>query len=96
MKRRARGYSASQQLLALCETLIAGVGCLDDAAVLRVDGAQEQLRDYPVPDPTTLGRFLASFNFGHLRQLDRSLDTLFTRPASAACESVTSISTRRC
>jgi hypothetical protein len=32
-----------------------------------------------VPDPTTLGRFLASFNLGHLRQLDRALDELFAR-----------------
>ena len=79
VKKRARGYSPSEQLLALCETLIAGGECLDDAAVLRGDAAQEQLRGYRVPDPTTLGRFLASFNLGHLRQLDRSLDTLFTR-----------------
>jgi Transposase DDE domain group 1 len=79
VKKRARGYSPSQQALALCETLIAGGECLDDAALLRADAAQEQLRGHPVPDPTTLGRFLASFNLGHLRQLDRALDELFAR-----------------
>lgn len=63
----------------MCETLIAGGECLDDAALLRADAAQEQLRGHPVPDPTTLGRFLASFNLGHLRQLDRALDELFAR-----------------
>ena len=79
VKKRARGYSPAEQLLALCETLIAGGECLDDAALLRSDLAQRQLRGYAVPDPTTLGRFLRSFNLGHLRQFDRALDELFAR-----------------
>ena len=79
VKKRARGYSPAQQLLALCETLIAGGECLDDAALLRGDAAQERLRGHSVPDPTTLGRFLAGFTLGHLRQLDRALDELFAR-----------------
>jgi len=79
VKKRARGYSPAQQLLGLCETLIAGGDCLDDAALLRADVGQERLRGHPVPDPTTLGRFLASFNLGHVRQFDRALDRLFAR-----------------
>jgi Transposase DDE domain group 1 len=79
VKKRRRGFSPAQQLLALCETLIAGGECLDDAALLRADTAQEQLRGHAIPDPTTLGRFLASFNLGHLRQFDRALDELFAR-----------------
>jgi hypothetical protein len=79
VKKRARGYSPAQQLLALCETLVAGGECLDDAALLRADRGQEQLRGHPVPDPTTLGRCLASFNLGHIRQFDRALDQLFAR-----------------
>jgi hypothetical protein len=79
VKKRRRGYSPSQQALALCETLIAGGECLDDAALLRADLAQAQLRGHEVPDPTTLGRFLASFNLGHIRQLERALDELFAR-----------------
>lgn len=79
VKKRRRGYSAGQQALALCETLIAGGECLDDAALLRGDAAQEQLRGHAVPDPTTLGRFLASFNLGHVRQFDRALEELFGR-----------------
>jgi hypothetical protein len=81
VKKRARGYSPSQQALALCETLIAGGECLDDATLLRADAAQEQLRGHAVPDPTTLGRFLTSFNLGHLGQLNRALDVLFGRVA---------------
>ena len=79
VKKRKRGYSAGQLALALCETLIAGGECLEDAAILRADAAQEQLRGHAVPDPTTLGRFLASFNLGHVRQLNRALDRLFAR-----------------
>lgn len=79
VKKRRRGFSPAQQSLALCETLIAGGDCLDDAALLRADAAQERLRGHAVPDPTTLGRFLASFNLGHLRQFDRALEQLFAR-----------------
>jgi hypothetical protein len=79
VKKRRRGYSPSQQALALCETLIAGGECLDDAALLRADAAQQLLRGHAVPDPTTLGRFLTSFSLGHLRQFDRALDELFAR-----------------
>jgi hypothetical protein len=79
VKKRRRGYSPSEQALALCETLIAGGECLDDAALLRADTAQQQLRGHAIPDPTTLGRFLASFNLGHIRQLDRALEGLFAR-----------------
>jgi len=79
VKKRSRGYAPSQQALALCEMLIAGGECLDDAALLRADAAQQQLRGHAVPDPTTLGRFLASFNLGHVCQLNRALDELFAR-----------------
>jgi hypothetical protein len=79
VKKRRRGYSPAQQALALSETLIAGGDCLDDAALLRGDTGQQQLRGYAVPDPTTLGRFLASFNLGHIRQFERALEQLFGR-----------------
>jgi Transposase DDE domain group 1 len=79
VKKRRRGYSPSEAILALCETLIAGGECLDDATLLRADQGQERLRGHPVPDPTTLGRFLARFNLGHVRQLNRAFDHLFAR-----------------
>ena len=91
VKKRDRGYAPWQSVLALCETLIAGGECLDDAAILRADSAQEQLRGHPVPDPTTLGRFLASFNLGHIGQLNRALDRLFAgvQPLLSRGEQVT-------
>lgn len=79
VKKRRRGYSPAQAILALVETLIAGGECLDDSALLRADAGQEQLRGHAVPDPTTLGRFLARFNLGHIGQLNRALEQLFTR-----------------
>ena len=79
VKRRRRGYSPAQAVLALVETLIVGGECLDDAALLRGDRAQELLRGHAVPDPTTLGRFLARFNLGHVCQLNRALERLFAR-----------------
>jgi hypothetical protein len=91
VKRRRRGYSPAQAILALVETLITGGECLDDAALLRGDSAQELLRGHAVPDPTTLGRFLARFNLGHVGQLNRALGAVFARvhPLMARGESLT-------
>jgi hypothetical protein len=77
VKKRSRGYTPAQAILALCETLVAGGECLDDLALLRADAAQARLRGHGVPDPTTLGRFLRRFGLGHLAQLNRALDGVF-------------------
>jgi hypothetical protein len=79
VKKRKRGYSPSQVIFGLAETLIAGGECLDDIALLRADGAQELLRGHSLPEPTTLGRFLRRFTLGHVCQLNRALDQLFAR-----------------
>ena len=79
VKKRNRGYSPSQAILGLCETLIAGGECLDDVALLRADSAQELLRGHGLPEPTTVGRFLRRFSLGHIGQLNRALDELFAR-----------------
>ena len=79
VKKRRRGYTPAQAVLALCETLIAGGECLDDVALLRADSAQELLRGHALPEATTLGRFLRRFSLGHLGQLNRALDQAFAR-----------------
>ena len=79
VKKRDRGYSPSQAILGLCETLIAGGECLDDVAFLRGDSAQELLRGHGLPEPTTLGRFLRRFSLGHIGQFNRALDEVFAR-----------------
>ena len=50
--------------------LLAGGDCIDDADVLRC-GATSQVLGHRVMAPSTLGTFLRSFTFGHVRQLDR-------------------------
>lgn len=91
LKERERGYSPSEGVMALVETLVAGGECLDDAALLGADPAQEVLRGGPLPDPTTLGRLLRRFALGHIGQLNRALDRLFARarPLIGAGEVVT-------
>jgi hypothetical protein len=79
VKKRRRGYSPAQAILALCETLIAGGECLDDVELLRADSAQQLLRGDRLPEATTLGRFLRRFTLGHLAQLNRAFEELFGR-----------------
>src|SRR5215217_3100944 len=79
VKRRRRGFSPAQAAMAIVETLVAGGDCLDDSRLLRGDRAQQRLRGHPLPDPTTLGRFLRRFNIGHIAQLNWVLDALFER-----------------
>jgi hypothetical protein len=79
VKRRRRGFSPAQAVMAIVETLAAGGNCLEDSKLLRADSAQERLRGHALPDPTTLGRFLRRFNIGHIAQLNLALDALFAR-----------------
>jgi hypothetical protein len=79
VKRRRRGFSPAQAVMAIVETLTAGGDCLEDSRLLRADKAQERLRGHALPDPTTLGRFLRRFNIGHIAQLNLALDALFVR-----------------
>jgi Transposase DDE domain group 1 len=79
VKRRRRGFSPAQAVMAIVETLAAGGECLDDSRLLGTDRAQERLRGHALPDPTTLGRFLRRFNIGHIAQLNLALDALFER-----------------
>ena len=50
--------------------MLAGADSIDDADVLRT-GSTAQVLDHWVMAPSTLGTFLRSFSFGHVRQLDR-------------------------
>lgn len=49
--------------------MLAGGDCIDDADVLR-SGATAAVLGHRVLAPSTLGTFLRSFSFGHVRQLD--------------------------
>ena len=68
---RAPGRAnASDKLLTLVASALAGGDCIDDADALRAGGT-EQMLGCVVKAPSTLGTFLRSFRWGHVRQLDR-------------------------
>jgi hypothetical protein len=66
------------KLLTLVASALAGGDCIDDADALRGGGASAVL-GHTVKAPSTLGTFLRSFKYGHVRQLDRVSRTLLAR-----------------
>ena len=58
------------QMLTLVASALAGGDCIDDADVLRT-GRTAGALGCVVKAPSTLGTFLRSFRWGHVRQLDR-------------------------
>ena len=70
------------QMLTLVASALAGGDCIDDADVLRTGGTAQTL-GCVVKAPSTLGTFLRSFRWGHVRQLDRVSRELLARAWSA-------------
>ena len=62
--------NAGDKALTLVASALAGGDCIDDADALRAGGT-EQVLGCAVKAPSTLGTFLRSFQWGHVRQLDR-------------------------
>ena len=62
--------NASDKLLTLVASALSGGDCIDDADALRA-GVTERVLGCVVKAPSTLGTFLRSFRWGHVRQLDR-------------------------
>ena len=62
--------NAGDKMLTLVASALAGGDCIDDADVLRTGGTAQTL-GCVVKAPSTLGTFLRSFRWGHVRQLDR-------------------------
>ena len=56
--------------LTLVASALSGGDCIDDADALRA-GETERVLGCVVKAPSTLGTFLRSFRWGHVRQLDR-------------------------
>jgi hypothetical protein len=75
-------HRPGRKVLTLLHALVAGGDCIDDADVLR-SGSTAQVLGHRVMAPSTLGTFLRSFTFGHIRQLDRATETLLTRAWAA-------------
>ncbi len=65
-------------MMTLVASALAGGDCIDDADVLRTGGTACTLGG-TVKAPSTLGTFLRSFRWGHVRQLDRVSRELLAR-----------------
>ena len=68
---RAPGRAnTGDKMMTLVASALAGGDCIDDADVLRTGGTACTLGS-TVKAPSTLGTFLRSFRWGHVRQLDQ-------------------------
>lgn len=65
-------------MLSLIHAMLLGADCIDDCDVLR-SGRTEAVLGHRAMAPSTLGTFLRSFTFGHVRQLDRVLGQALRR-----------------
>ena len=62
--------NTGDKMLTLVASALAGGDCIDDADALRAGGTARILGG-TIKAPSTLGTFLRSFRWGHVRQLDR-------------------------
>ena len=74
--------NTGDKLMTLVASALAGGDCIDDADVLRSGGTASVL-GCVVKAPSTLGTFLRSFRWGHVRQLDRVSRELLARAWAA-------------
>lgn len=75
-------YRPGRKVMTLIHSLLVGGDCIDDADVLR-SGSTAAVLGHRVMAPSTLGTFLRSFTFGHVRQLDRLAEAVLTRAWAA-------------
>jgi hypothetical protein len=71
-----------RKILTLLHSMTVGGDCIDDVDVLR-SGSTDQVLGHRVMAPSTVGTFLRSFTFGHVRQLDRLFATILQRAWTA-------------
>ncbi len=71
-----------RKILTLVHSLLAGGDCIDDVEMLRA-GSTASVLGHRVMAASTVGTFLRSFTFGHVRQLDRLAETALTRAWAA-------------
>ena len=79
---RPGAHRPGRKVLTLIHALMAGGDCIDDADLLRT-GSTAKVLGHQVMAPSTLGTFLRSFTFGHIRQLDRVAETIMGRAWAA-------------
>ena len=80
--------NTGDKIMTLVASALAGGDCIDDADALRAGGTAGVL-DCLVKAPSTLGTFLRSFRWGHVRQLDRVSRELLARAWAAGPDPAT-------
>lgn len=75
---RPGAANPGRKTMTLLSAMALGADCIEDCEVLRA-GRTEAVLPHGVAAPSTLGTFLRSFTFGHVRQLDRVLGEAITR-----------------
>ena len=70
------------KVMTLVSAMALGADCIDDVDLLRA-GRTADLLGHRVLAPSTIGTFLRSFTFGHVRQLDRLLGEAIGRAWTA-------------
>ena len=77
-----KGANAGLKVTSLVAGMVAGADSIDDMALLRHGGMDRVFANAYAP--STLGSFLRSFTFGHVRQLDAVASRFLTRLAAQA------------
>jgi hypothetical protein len=75
---RVGGAQPGRKVLTLVHTIVAGGSHIDHADMLR-SGRTAQVLGHRVMAPSTLGTFLRSFTFGHVRQLEAVVGKVIER-----------------
>ena len=70
---RVGGANPASKSLTLIHAMVAGASHIDHVDMLR-SGASSKLLPFHVAAPSTLGTYLRSFTFGHVRQLDEVIE----------------------
>lgn len=74
---RVGGARPGRKVLTLVHAMVAGAAHIDHADILRA-GATGGVLSHRVTAPSTLGTFLRSFTFGHVRQLEAATAEILT------------------
>jgi len=67
---RVGGFQPGRKILTLVHAMVAGASHIDHADMLRA-GSTAKVLEHRVMAPSTLGTFLRSFSFGHVRQFEK-------------------------
>ena len=72
------GRGSGSKVLTLVSSMLVGGCCIDDTDRLR-SGSAGAVLPFVVAAPSTVGSFLRSFTFGHVRQLDKASEMALRR-----------------